>query len=363
MHERRYEESEDGYDDGNFGDVTDSMDYDNTERDEHKEPVKTTGFKVSELNYVGIDFSQIDFAGKLSVDNVNKFTDEDMKIFKEYLHGGTKEQKKFVYMKIIEALSGLIEKLIRKYGGDFVAKKPEYLEECRQECAMAIIDNIDRYNFKYAMTTFCTPILLGAITEYIRTEIKGATIILPKTSADTAHKVSKAINELESQGRDANAANVSLLTGIQLKKVEETMEIINMSIRLNYDPDALEAVIASNGPTPEQVAIQNEQTRVFMDAFGKLAKTDVEIFLLSKGLRINGGQLSDGYKSLSARQLAAMFHKQEGEITTIINRVKDSLKRDKGFRNFFETKKVRKESKLKLIPNAKADASLYDDFD
>ncbi len=355
-------ETGDDYSDGNYEDVTDSIDFESDEK-EKKETISRES--VDHLSaYSGIDLSKIDYVDLDKVENTNQFTDEDMKIFKYLVRSGNKDSIQFVGVKFIEALEGLIYSLIQLYAGDLILKNKQNTEDCVQECRETIIKLLPNYDFQFAPATYFHPRLIETITRYTRDYVNAPVIKQSKTHMDRMIKVKKAISRLEAEGKEPTVANLTVATGMTFKCVEEALDNIAQGTPVPYDSDAINATVASNTPTPEQAVIQQEQSSTLINMVNTVSVVQRNIFLEYYGISYENGALVE-ITPKSVRTLSKKYKKSENEITTLINMTRMLFLKNKEFRKYYgeKEKKKKKESNLRLKPNAVADALLYDDFD
>lgn len=254
---------------------------------------------------------------------------EKMIYLMDKYHSSEGAEKVSVTGEILKEVEGFLGLAINKY---FPAFKSECYDDLYQECVVAFLENIDKYDpEKSTITTFLTYPLIHAMCAYTNS-------ITNKCSSyysGIMNRVRKAIREFEKEGHTPSVSDLALKTNLSVNKVENALKRINASEEVRYDTESdLDAMVTEYVKTPEDQVLDDEIHQTLAKAFKSLPKKDMELVIIAFGLE-------DGIQK-STNQVAKLTGVTVNEASKCIARSLRILSDDENLMRLFGKSKSRK---------------------
>lgn len=168
-------------------------------------------------------------------------------------HSSTGADKAEVVQELLEEVQGFLGFAITKY---FPAFKQECYEDLYQECVVAFLENIDKYDpEKATITNFLTYPLIHAMCSYTNMRTNKCSSYY----SGIMNRVRKAKKDFEMEGHNPSVADIALKTNLSVNKVETALRQITAADEVRYETDAdLDAMVREYMKTPEDQVLEEE---------------------------------------------------------------------------------------------------------
>lgn len=289
-------------------------------------------------------------------DEMNVSQKEKMIHLMDRYHSSEGSEKAAVIEEILNEVQGFLGLAITKY---FPAFKAECYDDLYQECVVAFLENIDKYDpTKSTITTFLTYPLIHAMCTYTNS-------ITNKCSSyysGIMNRVRKAMREFEKEGHTPSVSDIALKTNLSVSKVENALRRITASDEVRYDTEAdLDAMISEYMKTPEDQILDNEVHHTLELAFKNLPEKDMKLIIIAFGL-------DDGIQK-STNQVAKIAGVSVNEASKSISRSLRLLADDENLMHLFGKSRSRKKREsldqslsISMVPNDNI-MELFDNLD
>lgn len=259
-------------------------------------------------------------------------------------HSSTGADKAEVVQELLEEVQGFLGFAITKY---FPAFKQCY-EDLYQECVVAFLENIDKYDpEKATITNFLTYPLIHAMCSYTNMRTNKCSSYY----SGIMNRVRKAKKDFEMEGHNPSVADIALKTNLSVNKVETALRQITAADEVRYETDAdLDAMVREYMKTPEDQVLEEEIQETLKKSFRKLSEKDLKLVFIAFGFE-------DGTPK-STNQVAKLAGLSVNETSKSIARSLRLLADDEDLMHLFGKSKSHKKKDsankaltLSLIPN------------
>ena len=260
-------------------------------------------------------------------------------------HSSTGADKAEVVQELLEEVQGFLGFAITKY---FPAFKQECYEDLYQECVVAFLENIDKYDpEKATITNFLTYPLIHAMCSYTNMRTNKCSSYY----SGIMNRVRKAKKDFEMEGHNPSVADIALKTNLSVNKVETALRQITAADEVRYETDAdLDAMVREYMKTPEDQVLEEEIQETLKKSFRKLSEKDLKLVFIAFGFE-------DGTPK-STNQVAKLAGLSVNETSKSIARSLRLLADDEDLMHLFGKSKSHKKKDsankaltLSLIPN------------
>ena len=243
-----------------------------------------------------------------------------------------------------EARDALFNEIAPFIGHIINKKYPSFLshyEELFQEGALAVMENIDKYDpEKGAMTTFFAPRIRDRISLIINSNINKTN----KYYSKKIRLVKEAQAYFEAKGITPTVNDIHIRTNLSMKSVAETIEHIrrvDMSYSSEVEPVALEEKPAKD--TPEKILLEKERTNILSAALLCLPEYEQEAIKYRYGFY-------DG-KTYKIADIAKLMNISENKVKSFINHGLQGMRRNRDLARLHEGKldkagRIRNQAKI-----------------
>lgn len=245
--------------------------------------------------------------GKSSVKTMTEKEKQEIRDIVSAYNNGDNDLKAWAIEEMVRRTNGFIGTIINKHFEEF---KNEYYGDLHAEGVVAIIENMGGLHIdKGTITTYFTRILIHAMSEFLHSETSRSTPYY----ANIMRKIKEAQKYYESQHITATVTDISLLTGLSVKKVEDGLRRIQAVDAYYYgDEEGLDSVVNGVAQTPEHQMIEKERTQILANALTCLTEEDRKIVLLRFGFEYG--------KEMSYNQIAKKLHLPVNQVMNSLNR-------------------------------------------
>ena len=260
-------------------------------------------------------------------------------------HSSTGADKAEVVQELLEEVQGFLGFAITKY---FPAFKQECYEDLYQECVVAFLENIDKYDpEKATITNFLTYPLIHAMCSYTNMRTNKCSSYY----SGIMNRVRKAKKDFEMEGHNPSVADIALKTNLSVNKVETALRQITAADEVRYETDAdLDAMVREYMKTPEDQVLEEEIQETLKKSFRKLSEKDLKLVFIAFGFE-------DGTPK-STNQVAKLAGLSVNETSKSIARSLRLLADDEDLMHLFGKSKSHKKKDsankaltISLIPN------------
>lgn len=265
-------------------------------------------------------------------------------ILLKYFNSNIKQEEDWAKNRIWVESAAYIKSFLKKCN---ITEKNLY-EEILQDCYVTLFDEIKNYNNENKLTTFLTYNLQHTVTYALSTYLSGTSVYYSRNIT----LVKKAIKQLDIKGiKQPSFAEIAEMAGpsMSVQKVEDTITRMNLTSMINLE-DAMNYY--SDNPSPRDIVIKNEETRVLYEAIDTLSDYERDCIKMYYGIGLDKEfitnllkEISEDKKPLVKKALlkdgfsVSAIAKIKGDaapkIQRIIDRACRKLSRNKNLSSFF----------------------------
>lgn len=270
-------------------------------------------------------------------------------------NSGDKGLREWSMIQMMELTQGFIGHMIKKHFSAFMA---EHYQDLYNEGVLAVMESMGGLDLeKGTITTYFTPRILHAMSNYINNETNKSTAYY----SNIMNKIKNAIKYFEERQIHPTISDLSLHTGLSIKKIEDGMRRINAVDELHYNTEAeLDAVMQTGTGSPEEKYLENERMGILAEALCVLCEQDREIISWRFGFK-------DGAEK-SFQAIAKAMHLPVNQVTASLNRSIRILQSNCGLRNLVGAgpkiyrNHVRNGAEISFVPDQSV-MNIYADLD
>lgn len=218
-------------------------------------------------------------------------------------------------------------RLVSWVANKYHAEGRNEFEDIFQVGVIGLMKAIDKYNpEKGAFTTYALWWIRQSITRYLSNYTR--TIRIPCHIIERISELNKLMDKMTQElGREPTTRELSKRMGVSIKTINKMMTIMKDPVSLqttvvgDSDDLILEEAIADEGPTPDEIALDNVLVRELKDAIRPLlSDLEYKAFMLFYGINS---------RVYSLTEVARMFNKTPEEIRNARDKAKSVIRSSK----------------------------------